>query len=72
LERQFKRRVSFLLSEGHHMTNPEKALTHRHRQILDDETIEPRELHTPEHKDTWVTDFIGSLARVIRNIGGKR
>lgn len=54
------------------MTNPEKSLTHRHRQILDDQTIEPRELHTPEHKDTWVTDFIGRLARVIRNIGGKR
>lgn len=54
------------------MTTPEKALPHHHRQILDDETIEPREPHTPERGEAWVRDFIGRLARVIRTIGGKR
>lgn len=54
------------------MPTPKKAPALRHRQILDDETIEQRELHTPEHEDAWVRDFIGRLAGMIRSIGGKR
>ena len=54
------------------MTTPEKIMARRHRQILDDETLEPRELHVPQHKDAWVGVFIARLAGAIRNIGGKK
>lgn len=54
------------------MTTPEKVLARRHRQIFDDETIEPRELHTPEHEDIWVRGFIARLAKLIRSIGGEK
>jgi hypothetical protein len=56
------------------MTTPEKIMArrHRHRQILDDETIEPRELHVPQHKVAWLGFFIARLAGAIRNIGGRK
>lgn len=54
------------------MTTPEKALARRRRQIFDGDTMEPRELHTPEHEDIRVRGFIARLARLIRNVGGKK
>ncbi len=54
------------------MTTPERLLARRRRQIMDDETGEPRELHTTEHEDSWVRDFIARLAEVIRSMGGKK
>jgi hypothetical protein len=54
------------------MTAPKKVLPRRHRQILDDETIEPRELRIPKHEDAWVRVFIARLAGAIRNIGSRK
>jgi hypothetical protein len=53
-------------------TTPEQRLAGRRQQILDDKTLEPRELHIPEDEDSWVKDFIDRLAGMTRNIDGKR
>ena len=51
------------------MTTPEQRLVaRRRRQIMDDETLDRLELDTPEHKDSWVRDFIARLAGVIRSM----
>jgi hypothetical protein len=59
------------MSEGHHMTNPERqqVSARRRRQIMDDQMMDRLELNTPERKDAWVRDFIRRLAGAMRNIG---
>ena len=54
------------------MTTPEQLLVARRRsRILDEETVEPFGLDTPESESNWAKNLINRLARVIRNIGGK-
>jgi hypothetical protein len=54
------------------MTTPEqRLLTARHRQIMDDQTMDRLELDTPEREDSWVKDFIARLNGVIRSYSGK-
>jgi hypothetical protein len=54
------------------MTTPEQLLTNRRRQIFEDEPKEPQDPDTSKHEDSWVRDFLGRLARAVRNIRGKR
>jgi hypothetical protein len=54
------------------MTTLGQILARRRRQILDDDTIEAPEPHTPEQEDSWIGDFIARLAGVLRSKSGKR
>jgi len=38
---------------------------------MDDKTLDRLELDTSEHEDSWVKNFIGRLAGVLRNISKK-
>jgi hypothetical protein len=52
----------------------ENVLVKRRRQIFSDDgddKQEKRELDSLEH-DGWLAEFIERIARVIRNIGGKK
>jgi hypothetical protein len=52
----------------------ENVLVRRRRQIFSDDgddKQEKRELDSLEH-DGWLAEFIERIARVIRNIGGKK
>jgi hypothetical protein len=57
-------------------TTPAQRPAGRRRQILDDETLDRLDFdkpeHEPEREKASVTNFIDRLARVIRNIRGKR
>jgi hypothetical protein len=53
------------------MTTREQIPARRRRQILDDDTIEAREPHTPKQEGSWVRRFIALLAGVLCSKSGK-
>jgi hypothetical protein len=54
------------------MTTPEEVLMRRrHRQILDDETVDGHPTPPLPHEETGIRDFIARLGAIIRSMGKK-